>query len=374
MSVSAPSDYVDLQVVTDANQLADDAIAYLQTIWPDWEPNEGDQESIMVEALAPMAANAANVASQMPPEALYALGTNLYNLPPYLATAAVTTVTFTAQDNAGYDIPAGSEINIDGYAFATSADVSIPGSAPAVTGVQVVCETAGADANGLTGVVTAPISTPIQITGITVEAATADGADDEDPNAYLSRFSRAVRLRAKTLVTPTDYEIEATEQPNIGRAHADVNATTKTMTVTVTALDGTAAASADKTALLADLSTYRCSNWTVAVANPTYTAVSVTWAATALPGYDHTDLQSRINSQLAGVLSPTGYGQLWGGSTGSDWWNEPTIAINQIIALIGGVQGVQVCTSVHLNGSTSDLVMSGTVPLPTPGTISGTVS
>jgi hypothetical protein len=369
-------DYVALPFVADQAQIADDAITRLQARWSDWTPNDADLESIFIEELAPMAADLATLAAAMPPEALQVAGADLFQIPALAATSAQTTVTLTAQDTAGYTVYAGAQIEIDGYAFDIVSDVVIaPGGATAAA-VPVVADVAGSDANGLTGALTASISVPIYITAIVVDADTAGGTDDEDPNTYLSRLSRALRLRSKTLVTTTDYEIEATEQAGVGRAHATATVSTKTMVVTVTDALGAACTSGVKTALQADFNFYTLSNWTVLVADSTYHAVAITYVCKAYPGYDTTDLQARINAALTGALGPAEYSQLFGGPGANQWWNAPTIRANQLIALIGNIQGVDYVTSVQINALSlgADYTMSGTVPLPTAGTMIGTVT
>ena len=53
---------------------------------------------------------------------------------------------------------------------------------------------------------------------------------------------------------------------------------------------------------------------------------------------------------------------------------ENVLTINKMIALIGNVEGVDTCTSVLINGVAASLTMTGTIPLPTPGTFTGVVS
>ena len=313
---ASSSDFVDVPFTVDPTTLALNAVLALQAAWADtdWIGNEGDQEVILIEAVAPMAANVAAVAAQMPAAALGQAGASLWNLPPYPAVPAQTTVTLTAKDTAGYTVPAGNQLSIDGFAFQLIADAVIPSGVNLLAGVGVVASVAGAASSGLAGLVVQNVSMPIDIVSATVDAPTADGADAETWPVYLARLSRAQRLRAKTLVTPTDYELEAINWPGIGRAYASPNVATKVMTVTVTDDQGDVVASGVKAALLADLTLYACANWTIVLADPTYTEVSVTWAATAFPGYDHTDLASRINVMLASMLTPVSYGLLWGGT------------------------------------------------------------
>ena len=117
--------FVSVPITTDSQTLADDAVEKLRETWEGWEPNDGDLEVIQIEALAPMAQNAAEAASRMFPAAFRAFGTDLAGVAYESGAPASTTVTFTLTDTDGHDIPVGSEIDIDGFAFATTAPATV---------------------------------------------------------------------------------------------------------------------------------------------------------------------------------------------------------------------------------------------------------
>src|SRR5215472_6872133 len=120
------STYIQLDFDADPSDLADIAISYLQDTWAGWMPNDGDPEVVVVEALAPLAANAAAVAAQMPLAAFINFGTQLLGITYNPGSSASTQVTFTVVDTSGYTIPAGSQIEIDTYGFALAGDLVIP--------------------------------------------------------------------------------------------------------------------------------------------------------------------------------------------------------------------------------------------------------
>src|ERR1700739_3352572 len=114
MSLTAPdfpAYYVQLDVTTDDQTLADGALSNLQAVWgPAWTPNDGNQEVVLIETLAPFAAVAAANLASMSQEAFVALCTKLWGIAFEEGSPAATTVKLTFQDtNANYYVPAGSE-------------------------------------------------------------------------------------------------------------------------------------------------------------------------------------------------------------------------------------------------------------------------
>src|SRR4051794_5507225 len=117
--------FVSVPITSDSQTLADDAVEVLRDRWEGWEPNDGDLEVVQIEALAPMAQNAAETASRVFPAIFRAYGTDLVGVSYENGTRASTTVTFTLTDTDGHAIPAGSEIDVDGFSFATDAEVVV---------------------------------------------------------------------------------------------------------------------------------------------------------------------------------------------------------------------------------------------------------
>jgi hypothetical protein len=374
------SDYVQLPMSVDETQIADDAIDRLAAKWAGWVPDDADLEVMTIEALAPMAADVARIAANMPSAALRAYGTKLLGIPYQSGTPAGTTVTFYLQDDAGYTIPAGGQLNIDGYAFAVYEDVVIgEGDVVSPSGQQVYA--AGiptAAANDLTGAIVAQLSLPSFVADVTVDAPTEGGTDPQTDEEYQSLISSELRLRAKTIVTTRDFEIEALAfSEEIGRALA-VGNTARLVTVCLATAEGEVVSSPTKTALEAHYALYEQVNTTYTIIDPTYTTIDVEWAVKALPSpaIDPVALEASINALLTSRLSPGTWGAPTAGDPGSmsAWMFEDTVRYTELIAWIGNVVGVDYVVSLTINGGTSDVSMSGDVPLPRPGTITGSVS
>lgn len=375
----ASQDFVQLPIETNEQTLADNALVALEAAWPGWVANDGDPEVILVEALAPLAGNAAQVAADMPAAALRALGTKLLGIPYQAGMAATTNVQSTVQDAAGYTIPAGVQINIDGYAFNLINDLVIP--AGNTTGVGTV---ASADfttaANGLTGAtILQGLTVPAFVTGMAVQGATAGGVDPQTDEDYTGMVSADRRLNSRAIISLLDFELAALEVQGVARAHADTTSA-RAVTLTLTDPNGQPTTAAVKATVQSKVNpsagNRRLVNITVTIADSTYTVVNVTYTVAAESGFDPADLVSRINTRLQQYLSPLGYGVPTFGDPGSGsttWINRPTVYLNDIIGLIKGVGGVLRVVSVALNGQAADLALPGTVPLPNPGVMTGSV-
>jgi hypothetical protein len=375
-----PADYVQVTFTTDAQTLADDAVANLQTTWTDWEANDGDMEVVLIETLAPYAAAAAANAAQMPPAAFIALGTKLYGISYSEGAPAQTTVTLTFQDSGGgYYVPAGSEFDLGGYAFTTVADVTSSAGSSTATGVPVIAGDVGTAFNDLTAANWSNVTLPIWVTGLTTEAPTAGGADPQNEYDYLNQLSRELQLRGRMLVTLPDFEIAAVDTPGVGRAYAETTGP-RAVEIWLTDLDGNPVPTSIKTDLTTEFTAAVLSNVTFTISDATYATIAVTYSAVALPGFDPTALTDSINAALSSALAP----MTWGGPGGigmpgggtAAWVNENTVRLNKIVAIIGTIPGVAyvVANSVQINGAAADFVMPGTVALPQPGTMTGNVT
>src|SRR4051794_30197017 len=129
--------FIEVPIVVNAFELADNAIDALSDSWEDWSPNDGDLEVVQIEAIAPMAADAAGVAAVMPAAAFEVILGRLYSVVPQTGTPATATVTFHLIDTTQRTIPEGTEVDIDGFAFSTDNDVTSSGVSTAVVGVPV---------------------------------------------------------------------------------------------------------------------------------------------------------------------------------------------------------------------------------------------
>lgn len=371
-----PDDYfVTVPVETDAQTLAQRGIDNLRSRWPDWSDDEGDLGNIQFQAIAPMAADAAVAASRMFPAAFRAFGTKLAGVAYQGGSPATTTVSFNLTDTDGHLIPASFELDIDGYAFAVDEDVLVPNGVDTVSGVTVTATLFGSDQNDLIGDTVTPIGALSFIEDVTLDAPTDGGSEPEDDPNYQDRLVVEQRLKARTLVTPPNFEADALQEPGIGRALI-IKDNARNLTAVFTDIDGEPVSQAIKDRVTDRWNFYRQVNTTFNLPDPTYTVITIVYEVVAYPGFDPVDLIDRIDASLTLWLTP-GY---WGrpknfGDPGvRTWYHEPMVRRNKVIDLIGDVEGVNYVSSLTINGdSDSDIPLLGVAPLTRPGVPAGAV-
>jgi hypothetical protein len=361
-------DFVDFPVVSTEEALADLALERLQTEWPDWEPEDSDLAVIQIEALATLAQNAAEAASNMTSAAFRAYGTKLIGEPYDQGTVAVAELTFTVIDNAGYTVEAGFEVDIDGFIFVTVEDAVIPALSTSVSGVEAHAAFETAEANGLTGDLVVAQTDIAYVVSVDLDTATttSGGSDAQDDEAYQDALARTLLLQAKTLVTTRDYELMAFEEAGIGRAVAVQDVPNRQIDVVViNDTDGGTVSAPIKTALAGLYEAYRLTNWTVSVGDAMYTVINATVGVKAYPGFDLDDLETRVGIEVARILSPEGWGAVSSGLADPViWHNQVEVRLYKIIDLIGNIPGVDYVTGLLLsNPSTSGLTATASTDL-----------
>ena len=369
--------FVQLVITADEATLGDEAIDALRDSWPDWEPNDGDIEVVQIETLAAMFANAAQLASQMPIQAFIAFGTKLLGIAFGTGQPATTTCEFTVEDSVGYTIPANSQIAIDGYAFALVTDLVFDAGGATTLDALVSAAENSSDYNGLVGANVVGVSMPAFVTAITVDAPTAGGIDPQSEADYAGDLSQELTLTSKAIITLPNFETAAQALPGIARAYAQTDSA-RNVTVTLVGDNGTIVPDDIKDQLAAIYQANRLVNVTVALADPTFTEIDVTWRVVAYLNFDAADLTARINAALAQNLSPSGWGSTASGDPSGgapDWTNDTTVRGMKLVQIIGDVQGVNYVEALSINGGANfaDFEMAGDVALPTPGTFTGTV-
>lgn len=341
--------FIDVEITTDEATLADGAVDRLQTAWPDWEPNDGDLEVVILEAVASMFADAAVTASQMPARAFQAFGQMIAGVSFNSGLYATATLIFTLADTTGQTIPAGTEVDVDGYVFATDQDVaSAPGDGT-ITATATATEL-GAAFNGLTGAVVTPISSLARVASVALSGVTANGADEETVPEYLDRLVLEMQLRGITLVTLRDFELMTLTHASVARVVAE-HLGARAVRVTAVDAAGAALSAGVKTELQALYAQYAMVNITYTMNDPAFRAVNVTYTVKAYPGNDPVALKAEIDAEIAAMLNPLSWGQPkeFGDVLSSRWYNEPRVRVNKLVDLIGNVLGVDYVTSLTLS-------------------------
>jgi hypothetical protein len=366
-------EFVNVPIMTDEATMADNAIQRLVDSYDGWQPNEGDLEVILVEALAQMAADAAQVAAVMPAAAFHTILRELFAIPIDEGQYATSSVTFTLLDTDPHTIPVGTEIDVDGYAFTVDSDTAT--AALTVAGVPVTAAEPGTAFNALVGDQVAMLSALAFVDSVALDTPPAGGTDPEQESDFLSRGSQELELLAKTLVTGRDYELVALTSPSAAHVVVIANQATRTITVIPSTSAGGPMPAPEKTALLALYNEYRQTTWTVAIADPTLTTINVTFSIHAYPTFVASAVVDEAEALVTSFLDPS----TWGVPPGSAApVVESRVRKNKLIDLIGDAPGVDYVVAVTITGSggstdapTGDWIMPGTVPLPHAGTIAG---
>jgi hypothetical protein len=395
-------EFVRFYVESDPQQLADDAKTELAEAWPGWTPNEGDLEVVLIDTLAPMAANAAEVAGWVPAECYLTILEKLHGIFPVAGVNATGTATFTFADGDSHTIPAGTEIDIDGVAFLVDEDET--GTSPRA-GVAVTCAVEGTVGNDLDGDLVTMVSALSFVASVALDAPTTGGVDAETPQAFADRGSRELELQGKTLVTARDYELVALTRPGVGRALCVPDPVTREIDLMLATDAGVAVSAGVKTDVGDVLTTLKQETWLVTLHDPTATAIAVTYTVYYVKGtgltadafkvaevrsgteldltsdgtvtlrkYSH-DLLDRVDAALTDFLSPANWGRPPGEALA--WSVEPRVRKNKVIDVISDVEGVDYVDDVTLEGGTGesngDRTMSGTFPVTNVSHLTGTI-
>lgn len=383
------ADYITPPITADPDELVQETYASLQANVPGWEPSDSNLDVWLAEAFSQIIAQVAELATDTQTSIFRYFGKNIASVPAIDATAASGSITVTTDGLADYTIPAGSNLGIqtgeDLEPFQTVADLTIASGSTSGS-VGIVASDAGAAGN-LDGAVEF-IDEFDFVSTVTLVAATVGGADAETDAAYLDRLTDELRLQSPRPILPDDFAQIAKRIPEVYRAVAidgynplDLSTGNERM-VTVVAVNssGTAISSAADTALdhlfNGDATTgqpaLREVNFVVHITDANYHAIDVAFTAKAWPGWDTTAVHDAAVAALQSYLSPATWGQPPFSETPA-WTNDAVVRFLEVAAVLNNVQGLHYIETLTVNGAGADVTMTGAAPLPTAGTITGTV-
>jgi hypothetical protein len=399
------ADYIELELVDDVDTLAQIAFDYLTDNIDGYESRPGNIETILIEAIGQIAGEVVSQMEEIPPVLFAYLGGSLLGLPIQEATAATgsAVIVFTA-DAPPLTLAEGWQLGLsnpdgDVLLFETVADVtSTPGGSATV---GIVAADAGEIGNGAFGTGD-PVEVVQGVASVTVAVATAGGTDDEDEDAYLDRLADQTTILAPRPILPSDHATMARSVAGIERAVAldlFIPASTtpglvgdtaapevttsnqsnipRATTVAVIADGGVAPSTAQKTAVYTLLNANREVNFLNFVVGPTFSVVDVSMTVKAYPNTTAAAAAAAAQGALIDWLST--WSQQQNESSTDSWIFDNTVRIYEAIehANRGGGVFYVVNGTVQLRiagGSfqTTDLLLPGIAPMPTPGTITVT--
>jgi hypothetical protein len=233
------SGYIDIPIVTDADVLVQQSLASIAANIPGWVPREGNLEVLLLEQFAAMAAEAANVASDVPKSIFQYFG-SFVGITPNTGLQNQLYTTWTLVGNAptgGYQIAAGTVVGLfflgASYQFQLVNNITIAAGTNSLTNVLVEAVTSGTAYNIQNFSSFNPIGTFFQlqtqnpnISSIVVTATPSTnsnlvaGIDPETTDSFLSRLAAELQLLAPRPITPSDYALFAQNVSGIYRAQA----------------------------------------------------------------------------------------------------------------------------------------------------------
>lgn len=378
-------DYISPPLVTEPDDLSNEAFAQLEAQVEGWLPNPGNLETWVIEAIAQMAGELMDVASAVPVSNFRYFGASLMSLPPKEATSASAVTVWAVQDDLGYTIPQGTLVGIPAtgdelLAFAVTEDIVIaPGATAPPANVILTAQDQGTDANGLTG--TPQLIDALDfVTSVLLVDATSGGVDQETDTDYLTRLRGLLRLMAPRPILPEDFATMALQVPGVARAtaidgyNADTEETDVARCVTVVVADpeGLPVAPAIQDEVKALLESRREVNFLVFAIDPTYTTVDVSATVKPYPDFDADDVMARTTVAITNYLRPQNFGALPYGETPA-WLADDHVRYLEVAEVINRVEGVWYIVTLQVDGAADDIVLDGPGALPEPGSVSVSV-
>jgi hypothetical protein len=217
--------FVSVDFVTDSDTLADDAVDYLRAAMPGWEPADGNLEVWILQAVARQVAELTAVAADVPAAIFRQFGTQLVGLAPQAGARATLTSFWTARDNLGYTIPAGTQVAYrvtgdDLIVFEVVGDTIITPGATTLSGVALQATDVGTAWNAVPTGPLELVDALSWVESVAASAVSAGGLDAETDDAYLDRLADDLRLLTPRPILPDDFATLARNVTGVYRALA----------------------------------------------------------------------------------------------------------------------------------------------------------
>ena len=326
---------------------------------------EGDPFTWLKKAFARIGASVFDMAALMSKKAFKQFGETVVAVPPIQAAPATGLSTWTMVDNAGYTVPAGTQVAIEAtgdlqLGFITVGDTVVaPGSTTVAITLQAV--EAGESGNELSADPTL-IDALAFVSSITLEGVTANGVDAEEEDAYLGRLVEALQLLSLALILPRDFEIDARAVAGVARAKCIRNykpadkSTNNPLMQTVFPVDesGLPLSAPVKAELLARQQAKLLTDVVHWVEDPEYTTVDVAVTFAVRSGFDPATVVAAVQPRLAEYLSPANWGLPVFGDTSNSagWENQTKVYRFELVSEVDRVGGVERVVTLLLGGGT----------------------
>jgi hypothetical protein len=386
-------------VDTDTRAIAERVYDGLAERFDGWVAHDGNLEVGLVDEFSAVSAELRQEAVTVP-EAIYqTYGEEVLGIPAIPPEPASAFSTWTALDDLGYTIVAGTQLTLarsgdDLVAFEVLSSVEIPVGETTATGVQLVALAAGLQGNELSGA--AELIDPLSwVLDVNVPTPTTGGIDGQTLEDYLTQLIMLMRLIAIRPILPLDFAILALRLPGVGRAVAmdlyDPGPGTwghaRTITLILTNEAGRPVGDTIMGQVAVYLEALREVNFVVHLIDAGYETINVDYQVTAFAEQDPTLVKELCDQALFDYLLPANFrlGTASPSIVGGEKIDPPapgttpgrqTLRVNDLIALLDRQRGVDFVPvgTVMINGQPDDYTLPEPFTLPEPGDISGHVT
>lgn len=364
--------YTDLTLydVTET-ELVDRALTDATIKLPDWRPQAGNTEVVLIESLALIVAELVYAINRVPERALEALLV-LYGLYRSPGTPCQGLIVFTPGDLLAHVVPAGTTLRVvvpttsEEVTLTLNEDLTIPAGGTPASGAVTATEV-GVAGNGLpAGTVAELIDAVPFIDAVAVGAGgLAGGTEAEDDTGFYTRGAALLQRLVSTLVLPDHFTAAGLAEADVARARTvdlynpdagsgSPGSHAGHVTVAVRGPGGNLS-STRRSQLAAKWAGQAIAGLGVHVIDPTVTPVNVTVQVVPAAGYTASQAVADVTAALTAYLTPAAWG--WGSTV---WRNE-------LIALVSNVASVDRVAAMPT--PTGDVALTGVAPLATVGTL-----
>lgn len=383
--------YVTIDITSSADDFAASTYDTIQGQWPDWQPNDANLETWLIEAFSRIAQEVSVLGHTVAEAVFRAFGEKIVGITPELAQAATMDSTWTLADDAGYTITQGTLVTVartgdERVAFEVASDVVVaPGDVATAAG-EVVLQAVvpGVGGNGLTAdpeLATALANLPV--TDIAAVGESDGGVDEESEAEYTERLVEELKLMTPTPILPHEFATIAKRHPEVEWALAvdlwnpDDDTLDNERTVGLVLLDGVGE-DVDPTVkdeVEATLLEMRETNFLTPIGAPEYFLIDVTTVLTRKPGYESAAVDTAVTLAIQDYLGPIG-GRVVQGTTLTRQTKVRRYELIQLVENTAGVDFVETLTLAISPGvlGTADLTLGAVVPLTRPDDVLVTVN
>ncbi len=382
-------DFVSIEISTNPEEMAQQVYDEIAVGIPGWEQNPANLETFIVAALTRLMAEIATLGAQASQAIFYEFGRLIVNLPPLLPTKAVAASTWTMIDNAGYVIPAGTQVVLsstgsDQQGFETMNEVTVPPGSTATGAGEVSLRALleGDEGNDLGSIATLATAYDF-VESIEVTADSDGGSDGETEEEYVARLVDEMSLLAPRPILIDDYPPFIRRIAGVERAIAIDNwdpaddSLDNVLTIGFVAIDedGEDVSAPLKEEIQTDLESRVISDMVVNKGAPTYTPIFVTTTVRCYAGYDAVSVDAAVTAAIQAYLDPSSWGVNPLNQTETEqslsWRNAKVVRYGEMWSLIDRVPGVDYVESMTMGTSTApagttNISLSGVVPLTRP--------